>query len=310
MERVTILLAVILSFTFLGIGEEVMQPVAFHAISLSPEAQSHTKILLEAVPAKLHRHEYDKYGTNIARARSETESRNVYCWGRWASPLVSFTRLQNPLTLQQQADDHSSWRRIESVDVYGEWYCRPWWEWVPSRKKKEDNVPKFGIDVQALGVLNQSPGGQRPFFSRDLSTNSVARNWDFCTKDTQPGQTASLAVLHEPTLGVTASIHFRDPVDMANAPEQTRGLTIHPMLTAQVDLLNYTFKKDKCPWLAFKATIAPQLDLYGRSTGKEAQFQWPLQPNIEWHLNESYSAVFQVSIPHAKDDVLKTPNQQ
>jgi len=87
---------------------------------------------------------------------------------------------------------------------------------------------------------------------------------------------------------------------MTNAPAHTQGLTIHPLLTAQVDLLILSFEKKPCPkypWPELKLTISPQLDLYGRFTGKDAQFQWPLQPNVEWHLNKCFSAVFQVSIP-------------
>ena len=197
-------------------------------------------------------------------------------------------------------NDEAYRRRIESFDVYEESYCRPWWKWLPSCAT--NNKAGLGIDVQALSVLNESPGGQRPFFSLDLSTNAVLRNWDFWEKDDvfcTPQWPASLTVLHEPTLGVTGSIHFRDPGDMTNSPEQTQGLTIHPLLTAQVDLLNFTIKKKnaKDPSLELKLTVAPQLDLYGRFTGKDAQFQWPLQPNIEWHLCGSWSAVFQVSVP-------------
>jgi hypothetical protein len=162
--------------------------------------------------------------------------------------------------------------------------------------------------MQALSVLNQSPGGQRPFFSLDVAFNAVMRHldfWtvDFCDKDVPfaPKPVATLAIFHEPALGVTASVHFRDPGDRTNA--ETQYLTIHPLLTAQTDLFNLTIK-EKVPknnepeaLLEFKLTIAPQLDLYGRFTGKDAQFQWPMQPNIEWHLDDCWSAVFQISIP-------------
>lgn len=69
---------------------------------------------------------------------------------------------------------------------------------------------------------------------------------------------------------------------------------------AQVDLLSLSFEKKPCPkypWPELKLTIAPQLDLYGRFIGKDAQFQWPLQPNIEWHICEALSVVIQMSIP-------------
>ena len=151
-------------------------------------------------------------------------------------------------------------------------------------------------------MLNQSPSGQRPFFSRDLSTNVLAKDWDFCQRGNlffTSQWPASVAVLHEPALGLTGSIPIRDPGDTTNSPTQTRDLTIHPLLSAQVDLLNLSFEKKPSgyPWLEFKLTTAPQLDLYGRFTGKDAQFQWPLQPNLEWHLCESWSVVFQMSIP-------------
>jgi hypothetical protein len=121
-----------------------------------------------------------------------------------------------------------------SFDASGQWDCRPWWKWLPSCATNEK--AGLGIDVQTLSVLNQSPGGQRPFFSQDKSFNAVVRNWDYCTKDSRNKDSAgnpaaSIAVLHEPALGVTASIHFRDPGDTSNAG-QTRSLTMHPLLTA------------------------------------------------------------------------------
>lgn len=164
--------------------------------------------------------------------------------------------------------------------------------------------PLDGLDVQAFSVLNQSPGGQRPFFSLDLSANAVARNLNFCTKEwafckapADPPPRVSLTVLHEPALGVTTSLHFRDPGDMTNASSQTQALTVHPLLTAQVDLVNLLFPWPHDTGTELKLTIAPQLDLYGRFAGKDAQFQWPLQPSVEFHLCKCFSVVGQISVP-------------
>ena len=48
--------------------------------------------------------------------------------------------------------------------------------------------------------------------------------------------------------------------------------------------------------MEFKLTVAPQVDLYGRFTGKDAQVQLPIQPNIEWHFTKEGSLVVQVSV--------------
>jgi hypothetical protein len=229
---------------------------------------------------------------------------------------------ENSLTTEQQAMAGGNWQTIGDLDPDGKSTCLPWRQWPAYFGATHDCG--FGIDLQALGVLNQSPSGQPPFFSRDFSVNAVARGWDLWKRDSVPSSIGSLAVLHEPSLGVTESIHFRDAADTANRSSQMPGFTIHPLLSVQSDLVNYTFKRGGHSWLEFKITIAPQVDLYGRYTGKRASLQWPMQPNVEWHLTDSYSVVFQVSIPvftvgggnappsfgagilwHAKDDLNK-----
>jgi hypothetical protein len=119
----------------------------------------------------------------------------------------------------------------------------------------------------------------------------VLRELDFCktTLSDTGSQKVEFSLLHEPGFGAIASIHFRDPGDMAK-------VTTHPLLNGQIDLVNLQFQKKNQPWPEFKVTTAPQLDLYGCFNGKDAQFQWPLQPGFEWHLDERFSVVFQMSI--------------
>lgn len=313
MKHVAVTFAVISFLPCLGAGEENAQPMTspYHQLQFTQpisefEAQpdpekhgdaSHSTSNVRVTP-KLRRHKHAKYRANIGRTRSEMESRSVHR-GTWSKPsLTSFPVPRYALALQRQPDDEAYWRRIESFDAYEE-PCRPWWKWVLPWKNNQN--PKTGIDIQDLSVLNQSPGGQHSFVSRDLSASVVARDWDFWeTPPDDVPRSATFSVLHEPAFGLIASIHFRDPSDMTNAPAQTRDLTIHPLLAGQVDLLNLSFEQKlhpKYPWPELKLTIAPQLDLYGRFTGKDAQFQWPLQPSVEWHFCERLSAVFQVSVP-------------
>jgi hypothetical protein len=271
----------------------------------SSKVQSHATICLEQLVPKLRRHKRIMPRTKMmACIRTDTESRKISREAPPDIPSVSFPRHELCADTHQKASDDVYWSS-DSFEEYEGWYCRPWWDWVPSFKdgKKNgpgDNQPGFGIDLQALNVLNQSPGGQRPFFSLDLSANALAKNWDFSKNEicSTPTEKLCLAVLHEPGLGVTASLHFRESGDMTDAPAQTREVAIHPLLTAQTDLLNLSIERKEGVFsgLELKLTIAPQLDLYGRFTGKNAQFQLPLQPNVEWHLCKGFSAVFQVSI--------------
>lgn len=160
----------------------------------------------------------------------------------------------------------------------------------------------LGIDVQSLSVLNQSPGGLRPFYSEDRSVNALFKNWNLCAvperKPSAGKWGIKLTFVHEPAGGMTLSTHLRDPGDVTNAATQTPPMTTHPQLTVQADLLNLSFQNCKQTVLELKLTAAPLLDLYGPLNGQHLQFQWPLQPSIEWHLlKETISAVGQVSIP-------------
>jgi hypothetical protein len=61
-------------------------------------------------------------------------------------------------------------------------------------------------------------------------------------------------------------------------------------------VLRAQHKESTDPLVEFKLTVAPQVDLYGRFTGKDAQVQLPIQPNIEWHFTKEGSLVVQVSV--------------
>jgi hypothetical protein len=161
----------------------------------------------------------------------------------------------------------------------------------------------LGIDLQGLIVINQSPGGQHSYLSFDDSVNVLLRDWNLYKLESCNNQ-AVITLMHEPALGITRSMHFRDPGDATGTPAQTPNLTFHPLATAQSDLFNFTInrpkeeaQKEEEPLVEFKLTVAPQVDLYGRFTGKDAQFQLPLQPNIEWHLTKQVSLLAQVSVP-------------
>jgi hypothetical protein len=95
-------------------------------------------------------------------------------------------------------------------------------------------------------------------------------------------------------------MHFRDPGDATGTPAKTPNLTIHPLLNTQSDLFNLTINHKQNPadpLVEFKLTVAPQIDLYGRFTGKDAQVQLPIQPNIEWHFTKEGSLLVQISVP-------------
>jgi hypothetical protein len=143
-------------------------------------------------------------------------------------------------------------------------------------------------------VYNQSPRGLRPFGSVDIQGNLVFKNVNAYKTDLGPGQ---LSLLHEPAVGVTLSTHVRDPSDTAAGSTQPPAVTLHPVFSAQTDLVNYTFQKQKKDLVELKLTLAPQVDVYGNFAGTNAQFQLPIQPGIEGHLNKNISAVGQVSIP-------------
>jgi hypothetical protein len=160
----------------------------------------------------------------------------------------------------------------------------------------------LGIDVQCLSVLNQSAGGLRPFYSQDLSVNALMKNcnlWPACAQEPSPDKWGiALTIVHEPAVGITVSTHFRDPGDASNSSTQSPAVTTHPQLSVQADLFNLSFQKGEQPVVELKLTTAPLVDLYGPLNGHDLQFQWPLQPAIEWHLDKDIvSAVGQVSIP-------------
>jgi hypothetical protein len=202
--------------------------------------------------------------------------------------------------LSQQPNDFDASRyEVKLAAAGGDARCGPWWRWI--RFCGNNDNTRMGVDLQALSVLNQSPGGQHSYLSSDVSVSVLWRDWNFYQREGLPicNHEAVITLMHEPALGVTRSMHFRDPGDATGTPAQTPNLTIHPLLNAQSDLFNLTInhKKDSDPLVEFKLTVAPQVDLYGRFIGKDAQYQLPLQPNVEWHLNNQVSLVVQVSIP-------------
>lgn len=234
---------------------------------------------------KLDQHQHASNSANIGRTRSEIKPGSVHSETRQRPRFASFPAAFYGSAFQQRTIKEAYESRIEVIDAVQE----PSGSWLERVLSKE----YAGIDVQGISVLNQSPGTQHSFYSLDWSADGVLREVDFCntTLCDTGSQTVRFSLLHEPAFGAIASVHFRDPGDTAH-------VTTHPLLNAQVDLFNLSFEKknDQYPWPEFKLTTAPQLDLYGCFNGKDAQFQWPLQPGIEWHLRKTFSVVLQMSI--------------
>ena len=230
MKHVAVTFTVISFLPCLGIGEEKARPMAsaYHQLQFTqlisefevqPDSEKHSDAdhatsNVRAAPT-FRRRKHAKYRASIGRIQGEMESSSVLGGTHWKPWLPSFPSLHYALALQQQPANHAFERRIGSFDAYEE-PCRPWWKWVlPCNNIHEADT---GIDMQGLSVLNQSPGARRSFYSLDLSANLAARNWDFCKtpQDDICTQTVSFSVLHEPALGLIASIHFRDPGDTAS----------------------------------------------------------------------------------------------
>jgi hypothetical protein len=198
--------------------------------------------------------------------------------------------------LSPQKSDVDTYRSaVEMTNAPDLATCPPWCQCIPFLP--ENKKAALGVDLQALSVLNQSPGGQNSYLSSDVSVNVLLRNWNLRERDfSLCDQPIVITLMHEPALGITRSMHFRDPGDATGTPAQTPNLTIHPLLNAQSDLFNLTINHKKSadePLVEFKLTVAPQLDLYGRFTGKDAQVQLPLQPSIELHFTKQGSLVVQ-----------------
>jgi len=132
--------------------------------------------------------------------------------------------------------------------------CPPWWQWI--RTFADNNDTDMGVDLQALGVLNQSPGGQHSYLSSDVSVSVLLREWDFYKSECFPlcDHQAVITLMHEPALGITRSMHFRDPGDATGTPARTPNLTIHPLLDTQSDVFNLTInhKESTDPLVEFK----------------------------------------------------------
>ena len=232
----------------------------------------------------------------------------VYATASGVSTLNLLFGSHASLLSPQQSDFDACRCEIESHSAGERAKCPPWWQWVPAFA--ENKKTGMGVDLQALSVLNQSPGGQHSYLSSDVSVNALLREWKLyrCEGISLGNHQAFITLMYEPALGIIRSMHFRDPGDATGRPAQTPNLTIHPLLSAQSDLFNLTIdrKKEEAKeeeeeeeeaLVEFKLTVAPQVDFYGRFTGKDAQFQLPLQPNIEWHFKKQVSLVVQVSVP-------------
>jgi hypothetical protein len=159
----------------------------------------------------------------------------------------------------------------------------------------DDNSPHLEVDAQALAVANQSPDHLKSFGSLDVSASAVWKNKNLVLDHTFASGN-SVSIGHEPQVGVTVSSHVKDPSD-ATTPGVTRppAVSVHPQVSAQVGIANYTIKHGKDDFVEFELDATAQVDLYG---GKP-QLQGSLQPGVELHITDKVSAVGQVSIPFA-----------
>jgi hypothetical protein len=156
--------------------------------------------------------------------------------------------------------------------------------------KPEPDKVKLDKSLQVLAVLNQSPGGMPSYFSVDTQLSVTAKNLYIKKFNLGPGE---LAIGREPTAGLTASAQVLNPGDTAPGAKMPPSTSLHPQVSVGGDIANYAFKdKNDHDVLEVKASTGLQVDLYGKP-----QLQVPLQIGAEWHLNESLSAVGQVSIP-------------
>ena len=155
----------------------------------------------------------------------------------------------------------------------------------------DDNTPHLEIDAQALAVRNQSPKG--PFNSLDVSGSAVWKNKNLGPEH-KFASGNELSIGHEPQGGATVSSQIRNPND-ATTPGVTRppAVSVHPQLSGQVGIANYTIKDRKGnDSLEFELDATLQVDLYG---GK-AQLQGSLQAGVEGHITDKVSVVGQVSM--------------
>jgi len=166
----------------------------------------------------------------------------------------------------------------------------------------DDNKPHLEVDAQALAVANQSPNRQPSFGSVDVSANAVWKNKNLGPEHTF-GNGSSVSIGHEPQIGATVSTHVKDPSDATTPGARPPGVSVHPQVSAQVGIVNYTIKDGKNDRVEFELDATAQVDLYG---GKP-QFQGSLQPGIEVHITDKVSAVGQVSIPFATSGAPNPP---
>lgn len=139
------------------------------------------------------------------------------------------------------------------------------------------------LDVQALGVRNQSPSGLPGFYSLDVQLTLPLKDYALAKWTPLPG--LEISGIHEPALGVTESLHLNDPVDSSK-------VSSHTQFSAQVDVLNVDVKKGARDIAEFNATAAYQ---YDSTTGKD---QGQVQLGLEGHITDkTLSGVVQVQFP-------------
>jgi hypothetical protein len=225
--------------------------------------------------------------TNDKRRQIIGRQRSMKCL--WTSSALAWLLISS-IWAAKAADPISTESTSRTLPVN---ICRPWWKEISSCSN--DEKPRLGIDLQTLGVLNQSPGGDRPYFSSDNSIVVLGRDvnllcWSVCSKK------ATLTIVHEPGLEVTGSIHFHDPGDEKSSRGQSDDSTLHPLLSFQSDLVNLTINKEKAKaenegrgaateyqaFFELKITGAPQVDFYGCFNHGSVQYQLPVQPGFEF----------------------------
>jgi RHS repeat-associated protein len=162
----------------------------------------------------------------------------------------------------------------------------------PNKGKEPEDKPHLEIQPQTQFVLNQPGDGQRSFFSTDVSVGFVAKDYNvsFCTssgacfKPAISGKAAELTFLHEPAAQATVSFQVKNPAD-------SHALTPHPEVSAQIDLVNLTFKRNGKDFVELKATGALQYD------AKQNSAQAQIQPGVEIHATKKESVVFGAQWP-------------
>ena len=147
------------------------------------------------------------------------------------------------------------------------------------------------LDVQTLAVYNESAAGLRSFYSQDTQLSLPLKDYAGI-KWTPLRDRLEISFFHEPALGLTESVHYRDPGD----PSTVTG---HTQFSAQIDLLDVDIKKGERDILELKTTIAYQHDFYSGTDQGQVQF------GVEGHITPKvFSGVFQAQYPFTTSALL------